>query len=406
MRTPYRNVKDLLTHAKDAVELMVDLAYAAVFFADDSLGREVQRLEQELDDDLGELREVCMLAARSPEDAAQLSGVLALAGALEQIADAAEDIASITLRDLGVPSELRDDLRHAAETVARVKLRDENQLAGRPLNELSLPAHTGMWIIAIRRDTQFIFGPEGDLVLQDGDVLFLQGPSEGVDLVRKLAGGTPHEFPPPTQAPTLSHLDRAVDLCVDLKNASEVAVELAYSALLLRDQSLASEVAAIEARTDFLWSELEGWALEAARDLDEPRRLRGLLHMASASERISDAARSMTRLVESDEPPHPIIAHAFAESDEIVADAIVNAGSDADGRTLGELRLQTTTGMEVLAIEQADRWIYRPPSTRRLQPGDRLLAVGPEEGAQELRDVCGDERRPTDEEIWYEPEPV
>ena len=37
-----RNVKDLLVEAKDVSELMVDLAYAAVFFNDEQLADEVE----------------------------------------------------------------------------------------------------------------------------------------------------------------------------------------------------------------------------------------------------------------------------------------------------------------------------------------------------------------------------
>ena len=402
MRAPRRTVKELLTHAKDAAELMVDLAYAAVFFGDEDIGREVPRLEQELDDDLIELRELCMLAARTPEDAAGLAGVLALASAIEDVADAAEDIANVELHALGVPSELRDDLRHAAEVVARIRIRDDNKLSGQALRDAALPSHSGMWVIAVRRDADFLYGPDGDFVLQTGDVMFLQGPVEGVDLVREFAGGPPHELPPPVEDPKLSNLDRAVDLCVELKNSSEVAVGLAYSAILLRDRALAAQVQAIETRTDRLWRDLEGWVLRAACDDEEPERLRGLLVIAASSERIADAARSMTRLIEQEEAPHEVIAHAFSETDEIVADAIVNPGSEVDGRTLAELKLQTATGMEVLAIEHDERWTYRPRSSRRLTAGDRLLAIGPEEGPARLREMSGDERVP-DEELWYEP---
>ncbi len=404
MRPPRRTVKDLLVHAKDAAELMVDLAYAAVFFGDAALGREVLRLEEKLDEDLHELRLVCMLAARSPEDAERLSNVLAIAIAIEGIAGAAEDIARVELRDLGVPRELRDDLRHAAEVVARVKIRPENELEGLPLRDIALPARTGMWVIAVRRDVDFEFGPGGDFVLREGDVLLLQGPTEGIDRVRQLAGGTPRELPPPVSDRKLSNLDRAVDLCVEMKNASEVAVGLAYSAILLRDRGLATEVGVIEDRTDVLWNELETWVLRAAVESDEPEELRGLMHLSSASERIADAAQAMTRIVEEDEPPHPVIAQALSEADEIVAEAIVNMGSVADGRTLAELKMQTETGMEVLAIERGHRWIYRPRSSRQLQPDDRILGIGPEEGAPLLRTMCGDER-PEGEEGWHEPEP-
>ncbi|MTV25984.1 potassium channel protein [Nitriliruptoraceae bacterium ZYF776] len=400
MRTR-RTVKDLLVGAKDAAELMVDLAYAAIFFGDDALAREVLRLEDRVDELLVDLRAVCMLAARTPEDADQLAGVLSMAVSIEGIADAAEDIARVALKDLGVPSGLRDDLRHATETTARVKLREGNELHGGTLRDLELPARTGMWVIAIRRDVDWVYGPEGDEVLREGDVLFLQGPREGVDHVRTLAGGTPREMPPPAGERTLSNLDRAVDLVVELKNVAEVAVGLAYSAILLRDVSLASEVSALEDTSDELFHQLEGWVLRAAAELEDPEELRGLLHLASSSERIVDAAQSMCRVIEEEGTPHPIIAAALSEADEIVADAVVQPGSEVDGRTLGELKLHTATGMEVLAIQRAGRWIYRPRRGRELSADDRLLALGPEEGAPRLRELCGD-ARPEGEEGWID----
>jgi uncharacterized protein with PhoU and TrkA domain len=398
-----RTVKELLVGAKDAAELMVDLAYAAVFFGDDGLGREVLRLEEQVDDLLVELRAVCMLAARTPEDADQLAGVLSLAMSIEGIADSAEDIARVQLKDLGVPSELRDDLRYASEVTARVKVREDNQLEGQSLRDLELPARTGMWIIAIRRDVEWIHGPDSDELVRDRDVLFLQGPVDGVDRVRELAGGTPHNVPEPAEGTTLSNLDRAVDLVVELKNVSEVAVGLAYAAILLQDASLATEVSVIEDRSDDLFHGLEGWVLRAARELEDPDQLRGLLHLAAASERIVDSAQSMTRVLETDEPPHPIIAQALSEADEITADAIVAPGSEVDGRSLGELRVHTETGMEVLAIDRKGRWLYRPRSTRRLQAEDRMLAIGPEEGALRLRELCGDDRPEGEDGEWVEP---
>ena len=63
-----KNVKELLVELKDASELMVDLAYAAVFFNEENLAEEVEELEQQMDEHLRRLREVAMLAARSPED--------------------------------------------------------------------------------------------------------------------------------------------------------------------------------------------------------------------------------------------------------------------------------------------------------------------------------------------------
>jgi uncharacterized protein with PhoU and TrkA domain len=387
-----RTIKDMLVEAKDAAELMVDLAYASIFFGDDAIAREVLRLEDIVDELLVELRAVCMIAARTRDDADQLAGVLSMAVSIEGIADAAEDIARVVLKDLGVPAELRDDLRHATEVTARVKIREENRLESASLRDLELPARTGMWVIAIRRDVDWLYGPQPEEVLREGDVLFLQGPREGVDHVRELAGGTPRELPPPPQRAKLTNLDRAVDLVVELKNVSEVAVGLAYSAILLQDVSLAAEVGVIEDTSDELFHQLEGWVLRAAAELEDPDELRGLLHLASAAERIVDSAQSMCRVIEDEGPPHPIIAAALVEADEIVADAEVAPGSAADGRTLRELKLHTQTGMDVLAIQRRGRWIYRPKRTRTVEAEDRLLAIGPEEGAARLRELCGDVR--------------
>src|SRR5207249_2807182 len=112
-----RNVKELLVEAKDVSELMIDLAYAAVFFKEEDLAEEVEVLEERLDGYLRRLREISMLAARSPEDAEAMASVLHIAGAIEKIGQAASDIARVIQAKLGIPAALRPDLRHADEIV-------------------------------------------------------------------------------------------------------------------------------------------------------------------------------------------------------------------------------------------------------------------------------------------------
>lgn len=383
-----RTLKDLLADAKDASELMVDLAYAALFFGDEAIAQEVLDLEETLAGIVDELRTIAVIAGRSREDAEALAGVLRLAVAMEKIGDAAQDIARVVLKNLGVPPELRDDLRHAEEAVARVRLRDDNEMEGRSLADLALPTHTGMVVIAIRRGVRFLFDIGGDTMIQAGDILFVQGPEEGVDLVRAMAGAPARNLREPAPR-SLTGIDRAVDLMVEMKNSTEVAVGLAYSALLFGDKGLAAEVFAIEDQTDEMHHELERWVLRATTEVADPDELRGLLHIAAASERIADAAQDMTRIVEHEEEPHPIIAEALAEADEIVAEAVVAAEAEAAGSTLRSLKVRTETGMDVLAVQRAGRWNYRPRGDHRLAAGDRIIAVGPEDGAGELRRLCG-----------------
>ena len=380
-----RNVKELLAESKDTSEIMVDLAYAAVFFADEDLAEEVDRLEEVLNGYLHDLRWVSMLAARSPEDAEAMGGVLHIAGSIESIGDAAADIARVVTADLGIPEVLRPDLRHADEIVGRVKVREGAPSVGRSLRDLSLPVETGMWIIAIRRGNEWEFDPGPDSVISENDVLVYQGPEDGAALLRQLAGAPALPQPPRGESIPLTELDRAVDILVEMKNSAEVAVGLAYSSLLLNEPALAAEVATLETRSDALHDELESWVLRAAPEARNPDELRGLLRLAYASEIIFDAARGMTRLVEAGEELHPVVAAALEASEEVSVETLVDPGSRADGATLKDLSVETETGMLVLAVQRGRRWIYRPRPRFELQAGDRVISIGPEDGIPELQ---------------------
>ena len=384
-----KNVKDLLVELKDASELMVDLAYAAVFFNDEKVAREVGRLEQRMSEHLRRLRIMAMLAARSPEDAEGMAGVLWIADAIEEIGDAASDIARVVAARLGIPDALRPDLRHADEMTSRVKVRQDAPAGGQTLRELSLPTETGMWVMAIRSGLDWEFDPGPDDVVSAGDVLLIRGPEEGVNEVRELAGAPPMPLAPDNDTPALSELDRAVDILVEMKDLAEAAVGMAYSSLLFNNRSLAAEVGALEARSDQLHDELESWVLRAAPEARDPDELRGLLRLAAASEYICDAARDMTWYVEQGEPLHPVVQMALEETEETSADTTVQPGSPAAGRSLKDLRLETETGMFVLAIQRGARWIYRPRGTFVLLDGDRLISVGPEEGEEALWALTG-----------------
>jgi uncharacterized protein with PhoU and TrkA domain len=378
------NVKELLVEAKDVSELMVDLAYAAVFFNDDDVAEEVEVLEKELDGYLRSLRQISMLAARSPEDAEAMANVLQIAAAIEKIGGAASDIARVIQAKLGIPADVRQDLRHADEIVGRVRVREDAPCVGQSLGQLLLPSETGMWLLAVRRGNAWVFDPQAETVLSEGDVLLFQGPEEGTNLIRAVAGAPPLPDAPEPEGSPLTELDRAVDILVEMKNSAEVAVGLAYSSLLFRDPALAAEVGTLEARSDILHDELESWVLKAAPEARNPDELRGLLRLAYATEQIFDAARDMTWLIEQGEELHPVIQMALEESEEVAAETIVERGSRAQGESLKQLQLETETGMFVLAIQRGRKWIYRPRPRFELEAGDRVISIGPEEGAAEL----------------------
>ncbi len=382
-------VKEFLSEIKDSSELMVDLAYAAIFFSDADLAKEVGRLEERMFDQLHQLRKLAILAARSPEDAEHMAGVLEIASAVEKIADAAEDIARVVASGWGIIEDLRRDLLHADEIVSRVKVREVSPAVGQALRDLALPTETGTWVIAARRGGEWNLDPSGAYVIASDDRMLLKGPEDGVSKARELMGA-----PPLTQVEegpdiALYDLDKAVDLLVEMKNSAEVAVGLAYSSLLFNDRALAAEVANLENRSDAIHDELEAWVLRSAQEARNADDLRGLIRLAHASEMIFDSAREMTRMVEHGEELHPVIAAALVESDEVGHETVVSQGSPADGRSIRELAVETETGMFILAVQRGRRWSYRPKPAFRLAADDRIIAIGPAEGGEELDALVG-----------------
>ncbi len=191
----------MLTEAKDTSELMVDLAYAALYFGDPDMAEEVDELNEDLLDLAADMRATCVLGARNLKEAEAMASVLQVIDCIQRIAGDAVDIARIVTHRLGIPRELVADLSNAEEISHRVLVRDHSHMANRPLSGLELPTVTGMRITAVRRGRDWITDDiHGDLVLRPNDVLFLQGPPAGITRLRELAG-VPYWNPTPACSP-------------------------------------------------------------------------------------------------------------------------------------------------------------------------------------------------------------
>ena len=205
-----RNLRTMLAEAKDTSELMVDLAYASVYFGDSDMAEEVAELEETLNELVHDMRAVCILAVRNPREAEAMSSVLQVVSAIERMANGAVDITRIVTHQLGIPRQLVADLSGAEEVSHRVMVREGSVMASRRLADLELPVATGMRIMAIRRDRDWMIDIDGDDVLQPGDALYLEGPPSGIERLRELAGAGPWVPPSPDEDPVLTDLDRCL----------------------------------------------------------------------------------------------------------------------------------------------------------------------------------------------------
>jgi len=173
------SVRELLTLMKDDSELIADLAYAAMVFENEELADEVHKLESEMDKMMYQIRLKSMLGARTREDAEQLSGLLQVASAAEQISDAAEDMVHLLDADVDLKPLLPHLLNKADEKVFTLKIEKGSDLANRTLGELHLESVTGVRVIAIRDDLKWIHGPNGETELKGDDLLIVRAHEEG-----------------------------------------------------------------------------------------------------------------------------------------------------------------------------------------------------------------------------------
>jgi len=184
------SVRDLLVEMKDLSELMIDLAYSAALFDSRALAEEVIELEKRVDTLAYILDMNAMIAARDAKDAESLVGVSVVATAADKISDAAGDIATITLRGIGIHPIVREAFEKVEERLTRAEVKPGSVLAKKQVGELELAAKMGVDIIAIRRNKEWIINPKDDETIREGDILIARGAPLGIKELEGLAEGT------------------------------------------------------------------------------------------------------------------------------------------------------------------------------------------------------------------------
>ena len=444
------SVVAVLREMKNTAALMVDLAYSAVVFEDRDLAGEALELEAEMDLLQLQARMSLVMAGRRPAEAEQLAPVFGVVNATEKISDAAGDVAGVVRDEIGLPAAFATTLPAAVEPIARLELVADSPYADRTLGASDVETDTGVRVFAVRRGDDWLLNPTRETTLRAGDVLLCRGPVAGLARVHETvtgepldddtafhghdrpngggdtatAGGSPDATPstesiatPSLADQSIPDLDRAVETVVTMKDASELAVDLAYGSVLFDSVELAREVRELEVEVDALQSRFEAWALQAASAVDDPVAIRGLLRIAASTEAISDAALQISEGVLRGLGGHPVVEAAVRESDEVLIRETIQPGSDLDGTTVGDAAVETETGMHVVAVRHPSetdgtvdsgviddppanddptatdatdrRYVLSPPAGTELRAGDVLLATGTRASAERLGDWTG-----------------
>jgi uncharacterized protein with PhoU and TrkA domain len=179
-------LRETLLELKNTAELMIDLAYSALIFNDRETAEEIRRLEDYVDK-LHTKFELSVLSLKQVAKSEELLGLIRIGSATERIADAAFQIAEVVLRGVEPHPIMSMVMDEAEETITKVRVARGSVLAGRSLEELSLPDKIGQRIIAIRKKARWIYCPRRDTVIESGDVIIARGYASGREKLRGLA---------------------------------------------------------------------------------------------------------------------------------------------------------------------------------------------------------------------------
>ncbi len=376
-------VRQLLLEMKNLSELMIDLAYSAALYNDKDLAEDVLALERRVDTLAYLLDMEIMVASRDPKDAEAMVSISRVAAATDKISDAAADIAAIVTRNIGIHPIVGEIFEKVEERLMKVTVKANSTIVKKRIGELDLAARMGVDIIAIRRNKDWILDPKSTESIFQDDILITRGAPSGIEEFKDLAEG---------QLAKLNGQERArfeeiVTRFVELKDTSELMLDLAYSSLFLNSKELAEEVENLEERMDQMHTDFELLALTSDFKKEEASGFLGLIRLGVATEKIADAAAEMAEVVLRGIQPHPILKLTIKEAEETVVQACVTADSSLIGKTLKEARVHEETGMWVLVIKRGEMGL-RPRGESKIQEGDVLIASGYTDGVEDLKKLA------------------
>ena len=175
------------------------------------------------------------------------------------------------------------------------------------------------------------------------------------------------------------------EILTDMKDISELMVDLSYAAIMFDNSEFADEVRYLEKQMNRLNHEIRIKAMLSARTHDDAEKLSGLLQVASAAGAMSNAAVNIVNLGQCQIGKKPLLSFVLREAEEKIGSLVLSDRSDLVNRSMNELSVESETGMRIIALKRGKRWIYDPEGDTTLKTSDILIVRGTEDGYELLK---------------------
>jgi uncharacterized protein with PhoU and TrkA domain len=167
-----KNVVDLIVEMKNMVNLAIALGFSALLMQDKNLVKKIHELEEEIDLRQYEIEAECMLASKTPKDALELTSVIRLSSAMEDISDAIKELIDSLSRGIPIHPTILKGLKDSMEVADYLEVKKKSKSIGKTLEEFT---EGRVEIIGLRREDKWVYLPNREEVIRQGDVIIISG---------------------------------------------------------------------------------------------------------------------------------------------------------------------------------------------------------------------------------------
>lgn len=177
-----KNVVDLIVEMKNMVNLAIALGFSALIIKDKKIVDKIHELEEEIDVRQYEIEAECMLATKTPKDALELTSVLRLSSAMEDISNAIKELIDSVSRGIPIHPTILRGLKDSVEVADYVEVKKRSKVVGKTLAEFT---DGKVSVLGLKRNEKWSYLPDKNDVISTGDVLILSGRKRSVESAKK-----------------------------------------------------------------------------------------------------------------------------------------------------------------------------------------------------------------------------
>lgn len=174
------------------------------------------------------------------------------------------------------------------------------------------------------------------------------------------------------------------EILKEIHDTTALMIDLAYSSVIFNDKDLAEEAIELDDKIKELKTALLIHTAIVIKDPEDAKALSGVLQMGVMSDSISHAARNISNIVLLGLGVPSEILSAFARTQERFVRVKVSQNSILVKKNVGELSLETSIGVKIIAIRRGREVFTNFGDDFILLEDDVLIARGSDVGVIEF----------------------